>query len=285
MRADRQRGALALSVAALGTLGSLLDGWSCAPERASRSAALEVARILARTQPAMGPFLRWSADWRRFAGVEPAPARLRDARAWLRRESHRLRNETTRLARTARQRFPERAHHVVTLSRSDSVLRALTSVPRARRPLWISVLESRPGGEGRRFVRDLRAAGLDARVVPDRAGPEIVQSADLLLIGADTVLPDGAVVHKVGTRPLALAASRARVPLVVVAGTSKFIEDPRRRPRLSPLFDLTPGRLVTEYWTDTGSRRGRGGWPSRRRRLRSLRARVPVRPGSGPRAR
>lgn len=258
LRADRRRGAHSLADAALGILGSLLESWATSPEKLSRSAALQIARTVGRAQPAMGPFRRWAGDWRRIARTSPSQVRFRTARIWLLREKRRLAGEVPRLTRVARQRFPVGVQKVVTLSRSESVLRALASVRRARRPVHVTVLESLPGGEGRRLARELRAVGVDAHVVPDRQGPEVVRSADLLLFGADAVLPDGAVVHKVGTRPLAISARRARVPVIVVAGSSKFAGSAGRRPRLSALFDVTPGGCITEYWTDQGVRRGRG---------------------------
>jgi ribose 1,5-bisphosphate isomerase len=114
------------------------------------------------------------------------------------------------------------------------------------------VLESLPGGEGRTFARELRRAGLRARTVTDTEGRRLVGATDLVLIGADTVSSDGSVVHKVGTRPLALAARRAGVPVIVVAGRSKNAPDPHSARRLPPRFDRTPARAIQEYWTDEG---------------------------------
>jgi len=115
------------------------------------------------------------------------------------------------------------------------------------------------------MARELRTAGIPARTITDRAGREAVRTADLLLLGADTVFSDGSLVHKVGTRPLALAAHRAGVPVVVVGGRSKFTRRGRPRARLPALFDVTPGRWIDEYWTDVGRLTGpaRRGWRPR----------------------
>lgn len=176
----------------------------------------------------------------------------RAARRWLRQERSRLRSELPRIGRTARRRFPSNATTVVTISRSRTVLRALTALPRNRRPRWVRVLESLPGGEGRPFAQDLRGAGLRATVVPDHDGPRVAQRSDLVLIGADAVFSDGSVVHKVGTRALASAARRYGVPVMVVAGRSKFTGRPPPTRRLPALFDRTPSRCISEFWTDRG---------------------------------
>ncbi|MGP8158237.1 MAG: hypothetical protein ACLPWO_01295 [Thermoplasmata archaeon] len=266
IRADRSQGARALAAEALRTLSGLLDRWARRPEVALRSRFRQVARALEKAQPAMGPFLRWAEEWREIARTGAPTDLVRRARGWARRERYGMISETSRLIRTSRRRFPRGTHEVVTLSRSQTVLLALSSLPRTRRPARVSVLESLPGGEGRLFVRDLRRAGLSARLVPDRAGPAVAISADLVIIGADAVFSDGSVAHKVGTRSLARAASKARVPVVVVAGRSKFTGRPAPRRPLPAWFDRTPSRFVSEIWTDAGVRAG-----GARRRLRRYR--------------
>jgi translation initiation factor 2B subunit (eIF-2B alpha/beta/delta family) len=256
IRADRRHGAHVLATEALKVLSRQTRDWSGQSESALRRRIREVARALDRTQPAMGPFLRWAAEWRAMAR-SPAGHRLKKtARAWVQRERDGLRVELPRILRTSRRRFPK-AGLVVTLSRSQSVLAALRSAPSSRRPERILVLESRPGGEGRRFARELRQAGLPARTIPDAKGGDVVRSAGLVLIGADAIFSDGSVVHKVGTLRLARAAARAGVPVVVVAGRSKFTGRRPPRRRLPALFDRTPVRYVSEFWTDRGVRRGR----------------------------
>jgi translation initiation factor 2B subunit (eIF-2B alpha/beta/delta family) len=252
IRADRSHGARSLAADALRTLSRLLDDWADRPPAYLRPAARRVARALEEAQPAMGPFLRWAEDWRRIARASARADMLGMARAWGRRERRRMRDETPRLLRTSRRRFPRFARHVVTLSRSQTVLLALSALPRPHRPERVAVLESLPGAEGRLFAQDLRRAGLSARVVPDRTGPTLVEAADLVIIGADAVFSDGSVAHKVGTRSLARTAAGCGVPVVVIAGRSKFTGRLPPRRRLPALFDRTPSRYISEFWTDGG---------------------------------
>jgi translation initiation factor 2B subunit (eIF-2B alpha/beta/delta family) len=256
IRADRSHGARALATEALRTLSNLLDGWAHRPEVPLRPRFRQVARALEEAQPAMGPFLRWAEEWRQIASTGASNDLVGRARAWTRRERSRMAAETPRLIRTSRRRFPRGIRDVVTISRSQTVLLALSALGRTRRPTRVSVLESLPGGEGRLFAQDLRRAGLSARVVPDRAGRAAAAAADLVIIGADAVLSDGSVLHKVGTRSLAMAASNAGVPVVVVAGRSKFTGRPAPRRPLPAWFDRTPSRYISEIWTDAGVRVG-----------------------------
>jgi len=265
IRSDRTRGAGALAAEALTALSRLADGWAGRSDRDLRIAFRQVARSLEQVQPAMGPFLRWAKDWRTLA---PASARgdgVARARSWIRRERSRLRAERPGLIRTSRRRFPS-ACHVVTLSRSQSVRWALLALGAPQRPARVSVLESLPGGEGRHFANELRKGGLPARVVPDAQGVRTVEGADLLVVGADAVFSDGSVVHKVGTAALARAAARSGVPVIVIAGLSKFAGRPPPHRALPVLFDRTPSRYITEIWTDRGVRLGgaRRRLPSRR---------------------
>lgn len=130
------------------------------------------------------------------------------------------------------------------------------------------MLESQPGGEGRTLASELRGAGIKARWVRDRSRRIAVRDSDLVVIGADTVERDGSVVHKVGTRALAREALRRQVPVVVVAGSSKWVPEFSRSGPLPRLFDRTPARWIAQYWTDQGRRPGRSRIPIQTRHQR-----------------
>jgi translation initiation factor 2B subunit (eIF-2B alpha/beta/delta family) len=80
-----------------------------------------------------------------------------------------------------------------------------------------------------------------------------VSRANLVLLGADLVYSGGALLNKIGSRPLARAAHQRGVPTIVVTGSSKFVlQRPRGPPPRHELFDRTPARWITEYWTEAG---------------------------------
>ncbi|MFW5938567.1 MAG: initiation factor 2B, partial [Halanaeroarchaeum sp.] len=153
---------------------------------------------------------------------------------------------------------------VVTLSRSGTVLEALSRGD----PEAVAVAESRPGGEGIGVAEDLAAAGLEVTLTTDANLPAVVDDADVCLVGADTVLPDGSVVNKVGSRALALAAQDSDVRWYAVSASDKISPDGRVRldpgdpatlyDRDAPLtvenptFERVPARLVDGVVTEAG---------------------------------
>ncbi|NUB89871.1 NUDIX domain-containing protein [Haloterrigena sp. SYSU A121-1] len=159
---------------------------------------------------------------------------------------------------------------VMTLSRSGTVLEAI----RSGNPSRVFVAESRPAREGLDVAEALAAsADVDCPVAvhTDAAAAHVLSSegVDRVVVGADTVLPDGAVVNKTGTRGLAIAAAREGVPISVVAATDKVstregvnLESGDRSAVydgeaavdvLNPTFDVTPADCVDEIVTERGA--------------------------------
>ena len=160
-------------------------------------------------------------------------------------------------------------HAVLTLSRSGTVLNALlTAEPR---PTRVAVAESRPGGEGAGVAEHLARAGLSVTLLPDAAIGALLATRrfDFVLIGADSLLPSGAVVNKVGSYGAAVAAGRAGIPCYAVSATDKLranddaIQPGRGRieelyqgsvplETFIPMFEIVPAEDVTGIVTERG---------------------------------
>jgi len=154
---------------------------------------------------------------------------------------------------------------VLTLSRSGTVQRALEGAD----PMAMFVAESRPDREGVDVAESLLG---DAPVTlhTDAAIGHVLatESIDCVLVGADSVLADGRVVNKTGTRLAALAAAHEEVPVFVAcasdkvrAGDSVNFESGRRSAVYdgdapldvqNPTFDATPPHLVDAIVTERG---------------------------------
>jgi len=121
------------------------------------------------------------------------------------------------------------------------------------RPELLICTVSAPFEEGRAFADDLRSEGLAVELVDDAAAEQALARASLFLIGADTVFRDGAVCNKVGTRPLAEAATRVGVRTVVACEVIKLapIDAPERID--DDHFDVTPPELVDDVVTEEGA--------------------------------
>ncbi|BDZ46019.1 hypothetical protein [Naasia aerilata] len=167
----------------------------------------------------------------------------------------------------------------------DSYLFGLLTAAReaGRRYRWV-VTETRPYLQGARLTaHSLRELGEEVTLITDGMGAAAlargsrVGPIDALVTAADRVSLDGAVVNKVGTLGLAVAASAFDVPFYALVqdpdptaetGADIVIEerDPREvlatlgRRTASPLvtdawypaFDLTPPRFVTRVVTSRG---------------------------------
>ena len=171
--------------------------------------------------------------------------------------------------RTARQAAGYVAgRRVFTLSRSGTVLDALRRADPP--PSRIVVAASQPGGEGVAVADELAREGYNVLLVPDTALPQVFEGdmVDVALLGADTILPSGRVINKVGTHLAALAAKPHHIPFYVASASDKVSTDttphledadpvdlydgPAPLELFNPLFDVTPGRLLSGIITEDG---------------------------------
>ena len=169
-------------------------------------------------------------------------------------------------ARQAARLVAER--RVLTLSGSGTVMAALRAA--APSPVAVAVAESRPGGEGASVAEALGRRGLPVTLLPDSALCALLTERrfDLVLVGADSLLPSGAIVNKVGSCGAALAARQAGIPFYVASATDKIqlnndVQLPQGDPKelyngggpietFVPIFEVVPAGLVTSVLTERG---------------------------------
>ncbi|MBA3827184.1 MAG: hypothetical protein H0X24_25230 [Ktedonobacterales bacterium] len=232
---------------------------------------MATARRMAVVRAGMAPMAHLAAQ---VAGALQAPDRAQ----WL-PELDRVRRNFLAAAGSGPRlatEFVARLHseaRVVTLSRSATVSRALTAAVQHPLPTGqprlasITILESRPGGEGVTLARELAALlpqhELALALLPDAALMTAVADASCCLIGADALLADGDAVNKVGSHPLALAAHARGIPCYVLTDTTKIAPEgwpwhpeaadaaqilPDEIPGVTiaaPLFERVPRALIT----------------------------------------
>jgi len=155
--------------------------------------------------------------------------------------------------------------NVMTLSWSGTVRQALEVAES------VAVAVSRPGEEGIDLAETL-ADHTTVSAHPDSAMAAVLadRPIDCILVGADTILPDGDVINKVGTHLLALAAAEHDVPVYVAAASDKVAPEPITPLNTAdpttvysgtaaitvdtPVFETTPASLITGYATEHGVR-------------------------------
>ena len=151
--------------------------------------------------------------------------------------------------------LPE-AGHVLTHSYSSTALRTLELGMKGRKQFEVYATESYPGMEGRKLAKALAGFGVPVKLVADSAAGSVVPGVDIVLVGADSVLKDGSLLHKVGTKTIAAAAKERGIPFYSVCesmkfSTADFLGEPVQAS--SNLFDITPSNNVSEYITETGA--------------------------------
>lgn len=166
---------------------------------------------------------------------------------------------------------------ILTHCHSTAAVSVIAEAYRQGRVVKVYSTETRPFYQGRITARQLLEAGVPVVQIPDSAVRYIMHEVDQVVVGADTVTSNGAVVNKIGTSQVALAAHEARVRVFVAAETYKFspmtvvgelvpieFRDPAEvvprewleaHPRvkvLNPSFDVTPPEYIDAIITEVG---------------------------------
>lgn len=230
---DRRSGAAELADRAA---TALLRFVRMRPARPEHLAALAAA--LLRAQPSMAPLLNLAGLVQR--AVEQKPSSPQQLQRALIAKLRTFRQQLDRANRQIARQFAARLRPgavVLTYSYSSTVLAALVAASRmpGRRAIGIMRVicsEGRPQLEGRRLAARLARAGIPVFLVADASLPTHLEEADVVVVGADAILPSpagrrgaGAYVNKIGTRVLQEQSRRAGKPFYVLADTSKILPD------------------------------------------------------------
>lgn len=145
---------------------------------------------------------------------------------------------------------------VLTHSRSSTVLAALLEAAQRSQSFSLIATESRPMLEGRQLAEAVSAAGIHVTLIVDAAASLVMDTVDLVVVGADRVIPD-LVLNKIGTRLIAISARDVGVPVYCLADTSKFIghRQPLRRKPDPPGFEVWPNHppeisIINRYFEE-----------------------------------
>ena len=164
---------------------------------------------------------------------------------------------------------------IVTHCNSSAAVGVLKEAHAQGKRFKVYATESRPWRQGILTVNDLADAGIDVTLIIDSAVRSVMKRANKVFVGADTVTSHGALVNKVGTSQVALAAREARVQFYVCAETYKFspmtlfgdmvtieersreevVKDGEVRPEVkifNPVFDSTPAAYIDAIITEVG---------------------------------
>ncbi len=170
------------------------------------------------------------------------------------------------------------ATRILTHCNSEVALACIIEAHRSGKEIEVFATEVRPRNQGLITIRTLNDAGIKTNFIVDSAVRSFINDMDLVIVGADAVTVNGAVVNKIGTSQVAHSAHEARVNVLVAAETYKFaprtiigemiqieeraagevLPDEVRRtlPHVTvrnPAFDVTPAEYIDIIVTEQGA--------------------------------
>jgi ribose 1,5-bisphosphate isomerase len=166
---------------------------------------------------------------------------------------------------------------ILTHCNSETAISIIKTAWMQGKSFRVYVTETRPLFQGRITMKILNAVGIPVTLIIDSAVRHFMNEVDKVIVGADAVAANGAVVNKIGTSLIALAAHEARTLFFVAAETYKFspetmvgelvsierrdsseIISPRKLKEMknviieNPAFDVTPAEYIDLIITEKG---------------------------------
>jgi len=111
---------------------------------------------------------------------------------------------------------------LMTHCHSSAVLKVIETAWRQGKRIKVYATETRPRFQGRITAEKLAQGGIPVTLIADAAVRYFMNEVDRVIVGADAVSANGAVVNKIGTSLIALAARESRTLFFVAAETYKF---------------------------------------------------------------
>ena len=165
---------------------------------------------------------------------------------------------------------------ILTHCNSEAALSVILTAYHEGKNPKVFITETRPKYQGRITAEVLSKEGVEVTLIIDSAVRYFMNDINKVVVGADAIAANGAVVNKIGTSQIALAAFESRTPFMVAAESYKFSPDtlfgrlvkieerswdevaPKEwYGRLgikirNPVFDTTPPRYIDLIITEMG---------------------------------
>lgn len=167
---------------------------------------------------------------------------------------------------------------IMTTCNSHAAIAIIKAAFDSGKNISVIATESRPRKQGLITIKELNDYGIPTTLIVDAAVRLTMKKVDIVIVGADSIAVNGALVNKIGTSQLSLAAKEARKNFIVAAETFKFspdtifghkveIEDRgseevidtellNEMPHVkvkNPAFDITPPEYIDMIITEAGA--------------------------------
>ncbi len=168
----------------------------------------------------------------------------------------------------------EEGDTIMTHCNSSAALSVIKTAWRDGKEIKVIASEARPRYQGQITVRELAKEGIPTSLIVDSSVRAVMKGVDKVVVGADSIAANGAVINKIGTSQIALCAQEARVLFFVAAETYKFhpetclgeiveiekrdsseVASPEEFPGVDILnlaFDVTPPEYIDLIVTEKG---------------------------------
>ncbi len=190
---------------------------------------------------------------------------------------HNSENAVKRIGEIGAKRI-EDGDVIMTHCHSKAAISVMKTAWEMGKDIKVIVTETRPKWQGKITAKELASYGIPVIYVVDSAARHYMKMTDKVVMGADSITANGAVINKIGTALIALTAKEHRVWTMIAAETYKFhpetmlgqlveieMRDPtevipeeelRTWPKnitvWNPAFDVTPPEYVDVIITERG---------------------------------
>ncbi len=129
---------------------------------------------------------------------------------------------------------------------SRAVIRTLEAASSQGRRFDVLVTEARPDCAGYKVAKKLAKLGISHTLIVDAAVGYVMETVDMVLVGAEGILENGGITNCVGTYPLAVLAKSTKTNFYVCAESFKFS-------RVFPLNQREVGVMDTHIPDQSGA--------------------------------
>lgn len=159
---------------------------------------------------------------------------------------------------------------ILTHGRSRVVRDTLILAAKMNKRFQVFVTQSFPDKQGEQMQIELEAQGIECTLILDSAMGYVMETVDMVFVGAEGVVESGGIINRVGTFTMAMCAREMKKPVYVLVESFKFSRlyplNQRDLPndykyskpslvdisKAHPLVDYTPPVYITLLFTDLG---------------------------------
>jgi translation initiation factor 2B subunit (eIF-2B alpha/beta/delta family) len=111
---------------------------------------------------------------------------------------------------------------VFTHCHSSTVTKSLIEAKNHKKKFSVSNTETRPLYQGRRTALELAKEKIKVNHYIDSAADQAIKKSNIILLGADMILPDGSVYNKIGSYAISELAKKHKTPLYILTNSWKY---------------------------------------------------------------